>query len=340
MKISKFIKELPKAELHVHIEGTLEPALLLSMARKNKIRLKYGSVSALKKAYRFGNLQEFLDIYYEGCKVLLAKKDFCELTLAYFSKAHEQGIRHVELFFDPQSHTARGVPFQAIIEGIHEGRIKALKRFSISSKIIMCFLRHLPESEAEKTLREAVPYRKWIEAVGLDSSESGNPPSKFTHVFSQARKAGFRAVAHAGEEGPAAYVSQAVSRLKVSRIDHGNHALDNPKLVGILARKHLPLTVCPISNWKLRVVKDLRRHPLRKMMDAGLLVTINSDDPAYFGGYLGENYQAMKDALGLSKEELIQLAKNSFEASFLPRSRKKYFMRLIDSYAENSASFH
>jgi len=335
MKVSKFIKDIPKAELHLHIEGTLEPELLFSIARRNGIKIKYRNVSALKKAYRFRNLQEFLDVYYEGCKVLCTKKDFFDLTIAYFSKAYKQGIRHVELFFDPQNYTSRGIPFCVVIEGIHMGCIEALKRFSISSKIIMCFLRHLSEREAIETLGESLPYKKWIYAVGLDSSEIGNPPSKFRRVFSQARKAGFLTVAHAGEEGPASYVGEAVSLLKVSRIDHGNSVLDNKKLVEYLAKKRIPLTVCPLSNLKLCVVKDLRKHPLKRMLEAGLLVTINSDDPAYFGGYLGENYQATKDALDLSKEELIQLAKNSFEASFIPQARKKYFIQLIDVYVKN-----
>ncbi|MFH1520709.1 MAG: adenosine deaminase, partial [Candidatus Micrarchaeota archaeon] len=285
-----------------------------------------------KKAYKFRNLQEFLDIYYEGCKVLLTKRDFYELTIAYFSKAHKQGVKHAEIFFDPQSHTTRGIPFRTIIDGIHMGCVKARKKFSISSKIIMCFLRHLSEKEAIETFEEALPYRKWIYAVGLDSSEKGNPPSKFTRVFTKARKAGFQIVAHAGEEGPSAYVDQAISLLKVSRVDHGNHALDNPKLVCVLARKHLPLTVCPLSNLKLQVVKDLRKHPLRKMMNSGLLVTINSDDPAYFGGYVDENYQIMTNMLGLTKKELVELAKNSFKASFLTQTKKKYFMRLVDLY--------
>ncbi|MEK6978702.1 MAG: adenosine deaminase [Candidatus Micrarchaeota archaeon] len=334
MEISKFIKKLPKAELHIHIEGTLEPELLFSIAKRNGIHPKYSNVRALKRAYNFRNLQDFLDIYYEGCRVLRTSRDFYELTLAYFSKAHTQGLRHAELFFDPQTHTSRGIPFRVAIEGIHMGCVEARKRFSISSKIIMCFLRHLSEREAIETLEESLPYRKWIDAIGLDSSEQGNPPSKFRHVFSQARKAGFLTVAHAGEEGPASYVSEAISLLKVSRIDHGNHALDNKKLVKYLAKKRIPLTVCPLSNLKLCVVKDLRKHPLKTMLLAKLLVTINSDDPAYFGGYIGDNYQAIQKAIKLTNKELVQLAKNSIEASFLTHTRKKYLMRLIDQYAE------
>lgn len=332
MKISKFIKELPKAELHLHIEGTLEPSLLFSIAKRNNVQLKYRDISALKKAYKFRNLEEFLDIYYDGCDVLCTKKDFDELTFAYFSKAYSQGVKHAEIFFDPQSHTSRGIPFRTVIEGIRMGCIKARKRFSITSKIIMCFLRHLTEKEASETLHESLPYRRWIAAVGLDSSEQKNPPSKFKRVFSQARKEGFLTVAHAGEEGPAAYVSQAISMLKVSRIDHGNNALDNKKLVKHLAKKRIPLTVCPLSNLKLQVVKDLQKHPIKRMLNAKLLVTVNSDDPAYFGGYIGDNYQAIQNAVKLSDEELARLAKNSFNASFLPYTRKKHFVRLVDSY--------
>jgi adenosine deaminase len=332
VNVSKFIRGLPKAELHLHIEGTFEPELLFSIAKRNKIPIKYSSVSALRKAYDFGNLQDFLDIYYEGCNVLLTKKDFYDLTFAYFSKAHSQGIRHVEFFFDPQTHTSRGVPFSAVIGGIHKACMDAQKKYSISSKLIMCFLRHLPQSDAEKTLKEAIPYKRWIAAVGLDSSEVGNPPSKFARVFSKARKAGFLTVAHAGEEGRSDYVKQAISLLKVSRVDHGNHALDDPVLVRELVKKRIPLTVCPLSNLKLQVVKDIKKHPLKKMMDSGLLVCINSDDPAYFGGYLDENYQAVQNALNLSRKDMLLLAKNSFESSFLSPGRKKHFYKLIESY--------
>lgn len=333
MKLSKFIRELPKAELHLHIEGTLEPELLFSLAKRNKIKLKYRNIQELRKAYKFENLQDFLNIYYEGCGVLQTKKDFYDLTLAYFSKVSKQGVKHVELFFDPQSHTSRAIPFHIVIEGIHAGCMEAKKRLRISSKIILCFLRHLSEEDARLTLEEAIPFRKWIYGVGLDSSEKGNPPAKFKRVFFEARKAGFRTVAHAGEEGPANYVSEAVSLLKVSRIDHGNHALDDKGLVKKLAKGMIPLTVCPLSNIKLRVVKDMHVHPLKIMMKSGLLVNINSDDPAYFGGYIGENYQLVGEALNLSREELAQLAENSFEASFLPSSRKKYYISLIKRYA-------
>ncbi len=332
MGISRFVRGLPKAELHLHIEGTLEPELLFALARRNGIKLRYRSVSELRKAYRFRNLQDFLDVYYEGCGVLRTRKDFYDLTMAYFSKARGHGVRHAELFFDPQSHLSRGIPFRAVIGGIHDGCSEAKRRYGISSRIIMCFLRHLPEKHALATLGEALPYKRWIYAVGLDSSEKGNPPSKFRRAFHEARKAGFLTVAHAGEEGPASYVSQAIDLLKVSRVDHGNHALDDRRLVERLARERVPLTVCPLSNLKLRVIGDLRRHPLRKMMDAGLLVSVNSDDPAYFGGYIGDNYQSVKDALGLSKEELALLAKNSFEGSFLPPSRKRQFLAQIKRY--------
>ncbi|OGZ05602.1 MAG: adenosine deaminase [Candidatus Lloydbacteria bacterium RIFCSPHIGHO2_01_FULL_49_22] len=321
--LGKFIRHLPKAELHLHIEGTLEPELLFAIAARNKIPLTYPSITALRDAYQFNDLQDFLDIYYRGASVLLTEEDFYDLALAYFTKAHEENIRHAEIFFDPQTHTVRGVPFETVIAGLHRAQVAAEKEWGITSKLIMCFLRHLDEADALRTLDMALPYKKWIAGIGLDSGEQGNPPSKFQAVYKRAAKEGFFLVAHAGEEGPAEYVTEALDLLNVKRIDHGNHALDDAALVMRLRTQQIPLTVCPLSNLKLRVIADLREHPLRKMIDAGLLITVNSDDPAYFGGYLSENYCAIAEGLDLSHEELRQLAINSFTASFLEEDTKK-----------------
>lgn len=319
----EFVRRLPKAELHLHIEGTLEPELLFATATRNKIPLTYPSISALRDAYQFNDLQDFLDIYYKGASVLLTEEDFFDLAFAYFTKAHEEHIRHAEIFFDPQTHTVRGVPFTTVIAGLHRAQVAAEESWGITSKLIMCFLRHLDEADAIRTLDMALPYKKWIAGIGLDSGEQGNPPSKFQAVYERAAKEGFFLVAHAGEEGPAEYVTEALDLLRVKRIDHGNHALDDAALVKRLVAEKIPLTVCPLSNLKLRVVRNLTEHPLQKMMQAGLLVTVNSDDPAYFGGYLTENYCAIAEALDLSLEELRQLAINSFTASFLDEDTKK-----------------
>jgi adenosine deaminase len=312
--LKNFIKTIPKAELHLHIEGTFEPELMFKIAKRNNLKIKYKSVEELKKAYNFNNLQEFLDIYYEGAKVLIEEQDFYDMTWAYLEKVHLQNVTHTEIFFDPQTHTDRKIKFGTVIEGIHKALEDGQKKLGITSKLIMCFLRHLDEETAVKTLKEALNYKDWITAVGLDSSEVGNPPSKFQNVFEQARNEGFLTVAHAGEEGPAEYIWEALNLLKVSRIDHGNHCLDDEKLVKELVNRKIPLTVCPLSNLKLKVVKDLKNHPLKAMLDKGLLVTINSDDPAYFGGYVNENYLAVAEALSLSKEDIEKLAKNSFDA--------------------------
>lgn len=320
--LKNFIKNLPKAELHLHIEGTFEPELMFKIAKRNHKKIKFNSIEELKKAYRFNNLQEFLDIYYEGAGVLTEEQDFYDMTFAYFQKIHPQNVVHSEIFFDPQTHTNRGIKFETVIKGINRALKDAKTQLGISSKLIMCFLRHLDEKAATKTLKEALPYRDLIVAVGLDSSEVGNPPSKFKKVFAEARAAGFLTVAHASEEGPAEYIWEALNLLKVSRIDHGNHALDDKKLIKELVKRQIPLTVCPLSNLKLKVVEDLKNHPLKKMLDYGLLITINSDDPAYFGGYLNENYLAVAEALNLTKEEITQLAKNSFIGSFLNENPK------------------
>jgi len=330
--LKSFIYGIPKAELHLHIEGTFEPELMFKIAGRNNVRLPYKSAGDLKKAYDFGNLQDFLDIYYKGASVLLHERDFYDLTAAYFSKVRRQNVRHAEIFFDPQTHTGRGVDFGAVIRGIHRAMADAEKKFGITSMLIMCFLRHLDEKSAMLVLKQGLKYKKWISAVGLDSSEKGNPPSKFKRVFAEARKHGFFAVAHAGEEGPAEYVRQSLDLLRVSRIDHGNNSLDDPALIRRLVSEKIPLTVCPLSNLKLRVVKNLKDHPLKKMSGKGLLVTINSDDPAYFGGYIAENYSAVADALGLDKNAIRKLAENSFAASFLDDKSKKKLLSEVKNF--------
>lgn len=330
--IHSFIRSIPKAELHLHIEGTFEPALMFQIASGNNIPIRYKSIGELQKAYNFSNLQDFLDIYYEGANVLKTKQDFYELTMAYLEKAHEQHVLHTEIFFDPQTHSERGVSFETIVTGITDALKDAEKKYGLSAKLIMCFLRHLSEESAMQTLDEALKFKHLITAVGLDSSELGHPPSKFSRVFGKARKEGFHTVAHAGEEGPAEYVREALSLLSVSRIDHGNNSLHDEKLVQELAERKIPLTICPLSNLKLQVVKDLKDHPLREMLEKGLLVTINSDDPAYFGGYVNENYIAIAEALQLTVEEIALLARNSFEASFLDETAKNQLMNKVDSY--------
>lgn len=324
--LAQLIQNLPKAELHLHIEGTLEPELLFKIAKRNQISLPYKSVAALRQAYRFNNLQDFLDIYYQGARVLETEHDFFDLTWAYLEKAANQNIKHTEIFFDPQTHTQRGIAFKIVVGGIGRALDQAQRTLGLSTRLIMCFLRHLGAKAAMETLKRAVPYKEKIVAVGLDSSEVGHPPSKFVKVFRKARKLGFFAVAHAGEEGPASYVWEALNLLKVFRIDHGNHALDDAKLVRKIGKEKIPLTLCPLSNWKLKVVSDLQKHPLKQMLQKGLLVTINSDDPAYFGGYLNENFLAIAEALKLNRGEILLLARNSFLASLLPAQYQKRFL--------------
>ncbi len=332
MQMINFINGLPKAELHLHIEGTLNPELMFKIAKRNKIEIKYKSVDELKKAYEFSNLQDFLNLYYAGAEVLRKEEDFYEMTCAYLEKASSQNILHCEIFFDPQTHTNRGIKFETVINGIHRAITDASKNIGISTKLIMCFLRDLDEDSAIKTLQEALPHKDKIIAVGLDSAEVGNPPSKFKNVFNMAHREGFLTVAHAGEEGPADYVWEALEHLNVSRIDHGNNSMDDDSLIDELAKSKMPLTVCPLSNLKLKIVDDLKKHPLKKMIQKNLLVTINSDDPAYFGGYVNENYSAIANALDLSKEEICQLAKNSFQASFLDDDQKEKMMGKVDDY--------
>lgn len=322
INIEELIAKSPKAELHLHIEGTFEPELMFRIAGRNGISLKYKSVDELRKAYEFNNLQEFLDIYYTGASLLQTEEDFYDLTMEYLKKAARENIVHTEIFFDPQTHTSRGVPFAVVINGIHRAlkdgeklRVKDHDR-GITSNLIMCFLRHLSEDDAFKTLSEAIPFKDKIIAVGLDSSEVGHPPAKFKNVFEAALKEGFKTVAHAGEEGPAGYVREAIELLKVSRIDHGNRSISDPALIDEIVKRGIPLTMCPLSNQKLKVQANLAGHPLKEMMDKGVIVTVNSDDPAYFGGYLNENYLAISKALNLTEDDIRKLIENSFRGSF------------------------
>ncbi|HEV2597391.1 adenosine deaminase [Sphingopyxis sp.] len=328
-----FIAGLPKAELHLHIEGSLEPELMFELAQRNDVAIPFASVDEVRAAYAFSNLQDFLDIYYQGMGVLQVEQDFYDLTAAYLARAHADAVRHVEIFFDPQGHTERGVAFGTVIAGITRALDDAEASYGMTSKLIMCFLRHLSEADAEKTLDEALPYLDRIDGVGLDSSEVGHPPAKFERVFARARTLGLKLVAHAGEEGPPAYVHEALDLLKVDRIDHGNRSLEDSALVARLAAEGMTLTVCPLSNLKLCVVGDIADHPLRTMLAAGLHATVNSDDPSYFGGYVNANYRAVADALDLSKDELLTLARNSFTGSFLDDADKAKHLAAIDAYA-------
>lgn len=334
--IDAFIRGLPKAELHLHIEGTLEPEMAFDLASKAGIPLPYESVDSLRAAYDFSDLQSFLDVYYAGAEVLRGEQDFYDLTWAYLCRVHEQGVVHVEIFFDPQTHTMRGVPFEWVVTGISRALTHGERTLGISSRLILCFLRHLSAEAALSTLEEALPYKQLIYAVGLDSSEVGHPPSKFAHVFDRAREAGFVTVAHAGEEGPAAYVYQALDVLKVSRIDHGVRSEEDPALMARLIREQMPLTVCPLSNVKLKVVQRIEDHNLKRLLDAGVCVTVNSDDPAYFGGYIAENYRAVADGLGLSQQDIARLARNSIRASFLGDDVKQAWIQKIDEFTAKS----
>jgi adenosine deaminase len=324
------IARLPKCELHIHIEGSLEPELLFALARRNGIQLKYPSVEALRQAYRFRDLQDFLDLYYQGMSVLVTEQDFYDLAWAYLERARADNVRHVEMFFDPQGHTSRGIAFATVIEGLTRAIADARSKLGVEASLIMCFLRHLDEADAQRTLDAALAFKDRIVGVGLDSSEKGNPPSKFTHVFRRAREAGFFLTAHAGEEGPAGFVWEALDLLGVARIDHGIHSLDDPTLVARLAREQVPLTVCPLSNLRLRVVDALAHHPLRRMLDKGLMASVNSDDPAYFGGYVNQNYLAVSQALALSREEIAALVRNGIKASLMPAPQKAKVLADVD----------
>jgi adenosine deaminase len=318
----RLIRRLPKVELHLHIEGTLEPEMMFSLAAKHGVSLPYASVEAVRAAYNFHDLQSFLDLYYAGCAVLRDRSDFYALAMAYFARAHADRVLHAELFFDPQTHTARGIPMEVVIGGLRDAMHDARKRYDISSELILCFLRHLSEHDAFATLAEAIPFRNEFVGVGLDSGEKGNPPSKFERVFKQARDYGLRTVAHAGEEGPASYIREALDLLFVERIDHGVRCDEDAELVDELITKEIPLTVCPLSNLKLCVVKDLRDHNFARLLRKGVRVTINSDDPAYFGGYIGDNYRRTAEALDLTAKELATCAENAVHASFMPAAQK------------------
>ncbi len=330
--INDYIKSLPKAELHLHIEGSFEPELMFKLAKRNGIQLEYTSVEELRKAYQFTKLQDFLNIYYAGTSVLIQELDFYDLTWDYLLKAKENNIVHTEIMFDPQAHTSRGVLFRTVIEGINRALIDGHEKLGISSKLIMSFLRHLSEEEAFKTLEESLPYHDMIAAVGLDSSEKGYPPELFERVFAKAREYGFLTVAHAGEEGPPENVWGALDLLHVSRIDHGNSSMLDNDLIDVLAALQVPLTVCPLSNLRLKVVEDLSNHPLKTMLEKKLRVTVNSDDPAYFGGYLNDNFVAIAEALSLTRSEIFQLVYNSFEASFLPEITLQNYLNLLNGY--------
>ena len=324
---------LPKAELHVHIEGTLEPDLIFALAERNRVALPYASVEALCTAYKFEDLGSFLELYYSAMTVLRSEADFAELMHAYLVRARSQGVMHAEIFFDPQAHMARGVSFQTIIDGLWSAAAASEARYGVSVKLIMCFLRDRSAESAMQTLAAALPYGERIVAVGLDSAEAGHPPAKFARVFDRARAAGWKTVAHAGEEGPPAYVWEALDVLHVSRIDHGVRSLEDPALVARLREQRIPLTVCPLSNVKLRVCATLADHPLQRMLDAGLNATINSDDPAYFGGYIADNYLAVAQALALPAALLIQVARNSFEAAFISAAERAVYLSRVESSA-------
>ena len=330
-----FINQLPKAELHLHIEGSFEPELMFEIAKRNNIEIKYNSVQEVKEAYKFDCLQDFLDIYYAGAGVLTHEKDFYDLTYSYLEKCAEQNVRHTEIMFDPQTHTDRGIAFETVITGISKACQDAEKNLGVTSLLIMSYLRHLSEEDAFKTLEQSLPFKHLIKAVGLDSSEMGNPPSKFEKVFAASVKEGYIPVAHAGEEGPAEYIWEALNLLDIKRIDHGNNCFEDD-LIDEIVKRDIALTVCPLSNTALQVVDDLKNHPIKKMMAKGLKVTVNSDDPAYFGGQVNQNFIEIQEALDLSKADLYEFAKNSFQYSLLDEGLKeKYLGELEMFYSKN-----
>ncbi|TAG24858.1 MAG: adenosine deaminase [Burkholderiales bacterium] len=335
-RLSELLRRIPKAELHIHIEGSLEPEMIFKLAQRNGVSIPYAGVEDLHKAYAFTNLQSFLDIYYAGASVLLKEQDFYDMAWAYLEKAALDNVIRAEIFFDPQTHTARGVSMETVVKGLSRACKEAKAGLGVDAELILCFLRHLSEQEAFETLEAALPYRDHFIGVGLDSSEVGHPPEKFTRVFAKCKALGFRLVAHAGEEGPPEYIWSALDVLKVERIDHGVQSIRDAALMQRLAKDRIPLTVCPLSNQKLKVFPDLRDHSLRKLLDAGLCAMINSDDPAYFGGYMNDNWLATFSALGLDASHAVQLAKNSFEASFCSAEKKRRYMdciaTCIDSY--------
>lgn len=334
-ELKEYIELIPKAELHLHIEGSFEPELMFEIAQRNNLHLKYQSVDEIKKAYQFNNLQDFLDIYYAAADVLIKEEDFYDLTMAYLKRAHADNVIHTEIFFDPQTHTARGVSFVTVVNGIYRAMTDAKAKLGISSRLIMCFLRHLSEEDAIATLHKALPHKDKIIGVGLDSSENGHPPHKFVNVFRMAKDAGFLLMAHAGEEGPSANVKASIDLLHVHRIDHGVRSIDDPDLMDELAEKKIPLTVCPLSNLKLKVVSNLNQLPVKEFLNRGMLVTLNSDDPSYFGGYINDNYLQTAEALNLTKDDIYTLAKNSFLASFVSDEDRSCFFQKLDQFHQS-----
>lgn len=332
MTPERFIAGLPKAELHMHIEGSMEPGLFLELARRNRVALRWQSEEELRAAYRFTDLQDFLDLYYDGCRVLIEERDFFDVTMAYLRRAHADEVLHAEMFLGPQGHSSRGVPLATVMQGVFGAMAAAEQELGISSRLIAVAQRHRSEAEALALLEELQPWHGQLAGVGLGGAERGNPPAKFSQFFARARALGLHLVAHAGEEGPAGYVRESVELLGVDRVDHGNACVDDPALMAELARRRIPLTMCPISNLRLQVVPSLDVHPLKRLLDAGLCVTVNSDDPSYFGGYVNENYLACQQALGLSREELAQLARNSFEAAFIGEPRRDGALARIDAW--------
>ncbi|MDB5852765.1 MAG: adenosine deaminase [Herminiimonas sp.] len=336
-ELANLLRGMPKAELHIHIEGSLEPELIFSLARRNRVKLAYDSVEALRSAYAFTDLQSFLDIYYAGASVLLQEQDFYDMTAAYLERARQDNVRHVEIFFDPQTHTSRGVDIGVVIRGIHRAVQDATAASGISGSLILCFLRHLSEQDALDTLEQAMPWRELIVGVGLDSSEQGHPPEKFARVFARCGELGLHRVAHAGEEGPPAYIETALNLLHVERIDHGVRCLEDPALTRRLAEQRVPLTVCPLSNVKLRVFNDMKDHNLVELLRKGIVATVNSDDPAYFGGYVNDNYLQAFSALPLTQDDARQLARNSFSASFLPHADKERHLSEVERFFAGAA---
>ena len=330
--LGSFISGLPKAELHMHIEGSLEPEMLFALAERNGVDLSFRSVEETRAAYNFGCLQEFLELFFQGMAVLCQEQDYYDLTWAYFRRAQADSVRHAEMFFDPQGHTSRGIAFETVFQGIQRARADAEKELGITSQLIMCFWRHLSEQDAQEMLDAAMPYRDGIVGIGLDAAEQGNPPHKFASVYRRAREQGYKLLAHAGEEGPASYVKEAIDILRVDRIDHGNATLDDPELTRRIAREGTVLTVCPMSNVKLAVVDEMGHHPLKVMLERGLAVTVNSDDPAYFGGYINDNYAAVQQALALTMDDLHRIARNSFTGAFLDATVKAAHLEELEAY--------
>ena len=330
--LGSFISGLPKAELHMHIEGSLEPEMMFALAERNGVKLSFNSVEETRAAYDFGCLQEFLDLFFQGMTVLRHEQDFYDLTWAYFKRAEADNVRHAEMFFDPQGHTSRGVAFETVLQGIQRACADAERELGITSGLIMCFWRHLSEQDAQAVLDAAMPYRDGIVGIGLDAAERGNPPHKFASVYRQAREQGYKLLAHAGEEGPASYVKEAIDILRVDRIDHGNATLDDPELTRRIASEGTVLTVCPMSNVKLAVVDEMGHHPLKVMLDRGLAVTVNSDDPAYFGGYINDNYAAVQQALALTMDDLHRIARNSFTGAFLDATARAAHLEELEAY--------